>query len=396
VRATIRRSVGQPGSVQAFEQTSIVARIPGYVRKWNVDRGDRVRKGDVLAELSVPEMVSELELKTEQVAQARKALAVAAAQVDTARARVLEAEAALARAEATHAYWKGQSERFGGLVKKNVLDQQTGEEVLTQHRSAAAALEEARAKIVSARAACREKEAARDRAEVDIRAAEADRRRQADLLAYSRLTAPYDGVVTQRNVDTGKFVRPATGAPEDVLYVVEQTDVVRVFVSVPEADAPWVSVGTPATVRLQALEEKLDGEVTRTAWSLNPATRTLLAEIDLPNPHGRLRPGMYVHATLEAQWPDVLTLPAAAVVTEGDVNVGYRNFCWIVEDGRVRRTRVQVGARDEERVEVRKKEVAGPEGGKHRWVAMTGEEEVVAGDLAGLTDGQAVTHSPGP
>jgi HlyD family secretion protein len=399
---TIRREVGQPGYIQAYERTPIVSKIPGYILKWHVDLGDAVKKDQVLAELWVPEMVSELKLKEEKVEQARKALAMAQAQVATAKAHVQEVVAGLSRAEENRNYWKSQSARFANLVKDSVIDRQSQEEAFNQYRSASAALEEAKAKIESAKAAQQEKESARDKAEVDIRAADAARQQQADLVGYATLKAPYDGVVTQRNnnLSTGQFVHPATGAQADVLYVVERTDTVRIYVSVPETDADWVHVGTAATIRVQALQgQEFKGEVTRTAWSLNNVTRTLLAEIDLENPElpkvgRRLRPGLYAYAIVEAEWPDVLTVPATAVLTEGDVNVGYKHYCFIVEDGRVKRTQIEIGARNDQLVEVLKKRA--PETGTEkgpRWEPFTGKEEVVRGDLSGLKDGQEVEVS---
>jgi HlyD family secretion protein len=396
-RKTIRREVGQPGFIQAFERTPIVSKLPGYVLKWNVDRGDVVHKDEVLAELWVPDMVSELKLKGAQVEQAQKSLAMARDRVTSAKARVQEAVAGVGRAEASHEYWKSQSARFGKLVSDNVLDKQTQEETQNQYRGAAAALTEAQAKVESARALQQEAESARDKAEADVRAAEADRQRQADLVGYATLKAPYDGVVTQMNVNTRQFVQPATGGQGDVLYVVERTDQVRVFVSVPETDAAWVRKGAAATVRVQALQgQEFQGTVTRTSWSLNQTTRTLLAEIDLPNPEvpkvgRRLRPGQYAYATITAEWQDVLTLPASAVVTEGDVNVGYQTFCYVVEDGRAKRTQIEIGARNDHLVEAIKKRVpAARPAEAPRWEPFTGAEQVVQGDLSGLKDGQAV------
>jgi RND family efflux transporter MFP subunit len=318
-RRTVRRTVGQPGSIQAFEQTPVVAKVPGYVAKWNVDIGAHVRKGDVLAELWVPELVAELKQKDEQVRQAEKALAMA-------------------------------------------------------------------------RASQAEKEAAKDKAEADVGAAGADRQRVAALAGYARLTAPYDGVVTQRNINTGQFVQPATSARGDVLFLVERTDPVRIFVAVPEADAAWVGDGAPARVRVQALlGQEFGGQVTRTSWSLNSTTRTLRAEIDLPNPDGRLRPGMYAYATVTGEHRGVLTVPAAAVVTQGDVNTGYQTFCYLVAYGKVRRTPLEAGARNDQLVEVVKKRTKpARQGAEPRWEPFTGEEEVVKGDLSGLKDGQAV------
>jgi multidrug efflux pump subunit AcrA (membrane-fusion protein) len=392
-RKTVRREVGEPGYIQAFEETPIVAKVSGYVRSWNVDIGQRLRKGDVLAELSVPELVAELQQKDEQVRQAEKMLAMAGAQVVTAKAQVEERKAGLARAEADRNYWRSQSERMTRLTQgSQVVDRQTAEEAANQLRSASAALKEAEAKVTSARANQAEKEAAKDKAEADVRAAEADRRRVAALVGYTQLTAPYDGVVTQRTVNTGQFVQPATGVKGDVLFRVERTDVVRVFVAVPEAEAAWVGVGAPARVRVQALlGQEFGGRVTRTAWSLNNTTRTLLTEIDLANPDGRLRPGMYAYASVTGEHRDVLTVPASAVTTQGDVNTGYQTFCYLVEYGKVRRTPVEVGARNDQLVEVLKKQTRPAGAGEgSRWEPFTGEEEVVKGDLTGLKDGQAV------
>lgn len=399
-RKTIRREVGQPGLIEAFERTPIVSKIPGYVLKWNVDIGDSIHKDDVLAELWVPEMVSELRLKEQMVRQAKKSLAMAQAQVETARAQIQESLAAVSRAESTHDYWQGQTARFASLVKGQVLDKQTEADTLNQSRSSAAALEEARARVESAKALLQEKASAREKADVDIRAAEAERQRQADLVGYATLTSPYEGVVTERNINTKQFVQPATSAQGDVLYVVERTDTVRIFVSVPETDADWVHVGTPAMVRVQALGgQEFEGEVTRTSWSLNAVTRTLRTEIDLENPElpkqgRRFRPGMYAYATVTAEWPDVLTLPTSAVVTEGDVNVGYKRFCYLVDDGRVKRTRIEIGARNDQLVEVLRKQVpASNPGEAPGWEAFAGTEQVVQKDVSGLKDGQPVEVS---
>jgi multidrug efflux pump subunit AcrA (membrane-fusion protein) len=398
-RKTIRREVGQPGVVQAFERTSIVSRIPGYVFNWQADIGDVVRKDAVLAELWVPEMHSELKLKEEVVEQAKKSLAMAQAQVATAKAQIQEATAVVAKAEANHNYWKGQTARFTGLVNNSVLDKQTQEETLNQYRSASAALAEAQAKVQSAEALQLEKESARGKAEADIRAAEADRRKQADMVAYAKLTAPYDGVVTQRNINTKQFVQPAVGEKGDVLYVIERTDIVRVFVSVPETDADWVQVGSPALVRVQALRgQEFQGQVTRTSWSLNRTTRTLLSEIDLPNPEvpkvgRRLRPGMYAYATVRADVPDVLAIPASAVVTEGDVNVGYTTYCYLLDAGRAKRTPIEIGARNDQLVEVLKKQLpATSPGEKPQWTTFTGDERIIVSGPGELSDGLEV-HS---
>ncbi len=394
---TLTRSIAQPGRIQAFEQTPIYAKIPGYVQKWNVDIGDEVHKGDVLAELWVPELVSELNVKKVQVEQAKKALALAKSQVETARALVKEAEAALGRARALHDYWKGQSERFDKLVGQSVLEKQSQADAHSQYQAASAALTEAQARITSAATLQQEKEVVREKAEIDIQAAEAELQRQADLVGYATLRAPYDGVVTRRNVNTHDFVQPPTAGKGDPLYVIERRDIVRVFVDVPEADAAWAAKGTPARVRIPALQgREVVGRVTRTSYALDRTTRTLLAEIDLPNPKDELRPGMYAYAHIDVEWRNVWTLPTSAVATEGDVNVGYQTFCYVVADGRVKRTPVELGARNEQLVEVLKKRVPGKDGEVPRWEPFTGAEVVVQNDLSALKDGQAVNLAPKP
>lgn len=380
-------TVSQPGSIQAYEQTPIYAKVPGYVLNWYVDIGDVVGAEELLAELWAPELVSELDLKTEESKVAVQVLAMADAQAATASAQISEAQAALGRAEAVHDYWKGQKDHFAKLVKENVLDKQSREDTNNQYRMAAAALTEAHARVASAKALLQEKQAAQARAKADIRAADASVRRQADLVGYATFQAPYAGVVTRRNISTFDFVQPPTAGKGDPLYVIERRDLMRVVVDVPETDAVWVARGTTARIRVLALKREFTARVARTAYSLDPQARTLRAEIDLDNAADLLRPGMYVSAVLESQRPKTLTLPAAAVVTEGDVNVGYKHFCYVVMDGRARRTPIEIGLRSGKFVEVLKKQIPG---GSEQWQDLAGSEEVIAQGLSGLRDGQAV------
>lgn len=389
IPGTIRRTISQPAAIQAFEQTPIYAKIPGYVLKWEVDIGDIVKKDQLLAELWTPELVSELKLRKEEVALAAKGLAMAEAQIASAKAQIKEAEAALSKAEAAHDYWKGQNEQFAKLVNQSVLDKQSKDDAHNQFRMAAAALNEAQAKIVSAKAALLERQAGRDKAEAAIRAAEAARERQADFVRYATFLAPFDGVVTRRTVNTFDFVQPPGAGKSEPMYVVERRDKMRVFVEVPEADAPWAAKGTPARVRVPALAgREFTGKIDRTSYAVDKSTRTLLVEIDLPNPSDELRPGMYAHAQIDAERKALWTLPVAAIATDGDVNVGFQAYCFLIVDGRARRTPITVGGRDDRRVEVVTKQ--GPAG----WQAFSGEEQVVRGDPSRLKDGQAVEARP--
>jgi multidrug efflux pump subunit AcrA (membrane-fusion protein) len=391
-RATLRRTVRQPGAIQAFEQTPIYPKIPGYVQKWHVDIGDAVGAGQLLAELYVPEMVEELKQKQSMVKQSQEAFAVAKAHVATAAALVQEAQAGLQRAAANRERWQREYERLSKLAG-SVIDAQVKDETWNQFQGAAAGYEEAKARVETAKATWEQFKSEQHKAAADIAVAEADGQRYAALVAYARLTAPFKGVVTRRNINTGDFVQPPTAGKGEPLYVVQQRDVVRIFVEVPETDAPWVHKGAAARIRVQALGgQEFTGSVVRTSYALDRTTRTLLAEVDLPNPEDRLRPGMYAFAAITAEHPNALTLPASAVVTQGDITQGFQTFCFLVADGKVRRTVIEVGVRDGQRVEVLKKQVTRTTpGGGTGWESFTGEERVVQDNVSALHDGQAVT-----
>jgi multidrug efflux pump subunit AcrA (membrane-fusion protein) len=405
-RAAIQHEVAQPGAIESFEETQVFAKVSGYVRKWNVDRGDRVRKGQVLAELWVPELEEELKQKEAlieqaeaQLGQAREAEKAAQSAHKSAVAQVEVAQAGRESLQARLERTQRQYERLQ-RVGSNVLDREQVEEARLGYETARAGVAEANARIRAAQAARDEARAQWNKATSDVRAAEASRKvaqKNRDYVKaqvqYTRLPAPYNGVVTQRGVNTGDFVRAATAGTDRPLYTVRRTDRMRVVVDVPESDAGWVDRGTAALLRVPKLPgQAFTGEVARISWALDSSTRTLRAEIDLPNADGRLRPGMYVHATLSARATDVLTLPRSAVLTEGEVTRGYRSYCYQVEDGKAGRLEVQIGSADDERIQVLKKRIppASP-GGAPRWVDFTGTEEVARDGLKGLSDGCPVT-----
>jgi RND family efflux transporter MFP subunit len=363
-RTTLHRTTQGPGYIQAYEQTAIFAKIPGYVRKWHVDIGNHVQEREILAELWIPEMEVELKQKEALVGQAE-------AELRLARAAVGAAEAEYKRA-------KSQHERLALLRQSGTIDKENSEEATLGFEASLArrdtAWEEVRVR------------------EARLEVAKQNRDQVKTLLAYRQLTAPFNGVITRRNINTDDFVQPPTAGKGEPLYVVERRDIMRIFVPVREEDSPWVNQGLPATVRVQALPgQEFTAKVQRTSYSLDRAAHTLLAEIDLPNPQDRLRPNMYAYAVITLEQPDVLTLPASAVVTQGDVTQGYQTYCFIVEDGKLRRTLLQVGARSADRIEVLKKQVGS--GRKFRWQDLTGEEIIVQDNLSTLTDGQAVQVS---
>jgi HlyD family secretion protein len=404
---TISRTVGQPGFIYAYEQTAIYPKVAGYVKKWKVDIGDRIEKDQEIATLSVPELDAELlqkqaqvELDQAQVLVAERMVEVATNNEKVAGAQVEEARAGVNKFQAGVERWESEVKRLTGLSGENgVIDKQVLGESQKQLKVEIASRDAAKSTVIAAEATQLARRSDIEKARADVVAArakvqssQADVKRVAALVGYTHITAPYDGVVVARNANTGDYLQPSSGdqsvssvgpgqsAAHVPLYVVARTDKIRVFVDVPEMDASSVTRGTEARVRIQALQdEEVAATVTRTSWSLHRETRTLRAEIDLPNPDSRLLPGMYAYGNVLIHRNNVRAVPLAAVV-----ELGNQNCCYLYEDGKAVQTSVQTGINDGKWVEVIKKRVKGV------WTDFAGTEEVVLGDLSELTDGQAV------
>lgn len=384
-RQTVRRGVGEPGHLLAFETTEVHAKLPGYVREWKVNIGARVEKGRVLAELWVPETEAELAQKravVEQAVASRKqteaALVVAESNVAGSEAKLAEVRAGVARAEADLDRWNSETARVAQLVGERAVTASLLDETRSKLRSAEASLEEVKAQVRTAEVALTQSHAAREQARSDLVAAASaivvareDARRVEALLGYSRIEAPFDGVVIRKNVETGQLTRP--GADAEPLFVLARSDLVTITIDVPEMFAPALDPGDRAEIKLQAMNGRIvEGKVTRTSWALDPKTRTVRAEIDLPNPGGTLLPGLYVYVTVFVEeHHDVLTVPTTAVVKDKDASC-----CVVVAGNKAVRQPIRTGLDDGTRTEV----VSGLEGG----------EDVVKANAASLVDGQRV------
>ena len=247
-RRDIRMTVVQPGTIQAFEVTPIYSRISGYVEKYRYNIGDRVKAGDVLLDMWIPDLVEQHGQKSAavkraevQIRVAESALRAAEAKLETAKARIVSAEAGVKRAQASYTRWESEYKRLETLVNQRVLDVQVRDETYRQFEEAAAARDQANAMVSEATSARDQAAADRDRARVDVEAARADlevaradERRGPVMVEYGHIKAPYDGVITQRNVSPGDYLQPGGGTNGRPLFVLEQTDPVRVFVGVPE------------------------------------------------------------------------------------------------------------------------------------------------------------------
>jgi RND family efflux transporter MFP subunit len=305
-RRPMARLSSQPATAEALHEADLGSKVSGEVTELNVDIGSRVKAGQVLARMAVPELI-----------QARNG---AAAQVAALRS----------------AY-----ERTAALAERNSVTQKS--------------LAEAKSRLDGAIAVEAEAEAE---------------------MAYATIQAPFDGVVTTRAIDRGDMVYQASspkGSGQPLLRVA-QVDVIRVKTYLPERDAIWADPGDAATVAFEALPGRtFNGKVSRVSGVLDPATRTMLVEIDLENADGRIKPGFYGRTEIALERREAaLALPSAAVRTDG----GNAYVYVIGADDTVRRTPVAMGVQDAGWIEIES--------------GLTGGERVVAGNVAGLSDGSAV------
>ena len=244
-------------------------------------------------------------------------------------------------------------------------------------------------------------------ARADLGVAESEAKRLNAWVGYLVLPAPFDGTIVARNANTGDFVLPATGDPTAMsrapylspnaqaspIYVVDRTDVVRIFVDIPEKDANYVQIGTKATVLARAFRDQLiPATVTRTSWALNVKSRTLRAEIDLPNTDSQILPGMYAYGEVIIERPRVRSLPLDAIIQSGG-----QAFIWMYEKGKAKRTEIVTGVSDGQWTEVTNRRVSGSrkkDSGETLWTPFDGTEQVIVGDLSILTDGAPVQVAP--
>ncbi len=402
-RRDIRMTVVQPGTIEAFETAPIYSRISGYVQKYRFNIGDRVKAGAILLDMWIPDLVEQLAQKTAAVKRAQvqirvteSALRAADARLETAKARVISAEAGVKRAQASYTRWESEYKRLELLVTQRVLDVQVRDETYRQFEEAAAARDQATAMVSEMNSARDQATADRDRARVDVEAARADlevaradEREARVVVEYGQIKAPFDGVITQRNVSPGDYLQPGGGSNGRPLFVLEQIDPVRVFVGVPELASFFIHENDTALIRFQALAGATrEGKVVRSGFSLNPSTRTLQTEIDIPNSDGHLRPGWYVTVSITIDRKQVWTLPSNAIGFQGQ-----RNFVYLQINGKPVRTPVIIGPSDDTHTQVLKKYSSVFD--TNAWPFFDGTEDVLAGNLDVLAEGQPATAEGG-
>lgn len=261
-----------PGQTAAWYESTIYARVNGYVGAWRADIGDRVKKGQLLATIETPELDAEL--------------AAARSQLKTSEAQVVARQAETEFAKSTNERWRD--------APKGVVSEQERESKKADYNSTTARLYAAQAQVAA------------DKSRVDQYNA---------LAAFKKVTAPFDGIVTERKIDLGNLVTAGSSTTTTPLYRVTQNDPLRVFVDVPQSAAQeLVKPGVPAEVRASgSFAGVFPGKIARSAEAIDPQARTMRVEVDLPNPRGALVPGLYVDVAFRLEPKGLVEVPAAAL-----------------------------------------------------------------------------------
>jgi RND family efflux transporter MFP subunit len=313
-----------PGTLLGVVQSTVYARSNGYIVRWVRDIGASVKKGDLLAEITAPEIEQEL-------SQAVSARAQAAAGAELA---------------------KSTADRWQALRKQDAVTQQDLDERLSAYNQAAA----------------------------NLAATQANVGRLQKLTGFNRVVAPFDGVVTQRNIDVGDLVNAGNGGTGQALFSVAQVDPLRLYVFVPQVYAHEIKVGAPVTVTLaERVGEQYRGTIARTAGAIDAATRTMQVEIRVPNPTGALIAGSYVQVTLPISAdPHALVVPTNVLLFRPE---GTR-IALVDSAGQVHLTLVQLGTDFGTRVEI----LSG----------LAATDRIVVNPADSLADGDVVTLTAPP
>ncbi len=349
-RANLSTELVLTAEFEPFQEVDVMAKVSGYIRQINVDIGDRVREGQLLATLEIPEMQDDL--------------VHAAAAIDEATAALATAKDELQRAESAHEIEHVSYSRILDVSKTEpgLVPQQQVDEAHSRDLVAEAQVSAAKSRIVEA--------------QQRIRVAQADQARLKTMYQYAVITAPFTGVVTRRYANTGSLIQAGTSSQTQAMPVIRLSEngLLRLQLPVPESTVPLVHLGEPVDVKVQALHRTFAGRVARFADKVDESTRTMKTEVDVANPTLELVPGMYAEVDLiTEQRKDALTVPVEAVDGSGD---SARVFT-VQPAGTIRILPVRIGIESAQRVEVRSNEL-------HLG------DEVVVGSRSNLKEGMKV------
>lgn len=324
-RHTIANTLTISGEFKPFQDVDVHAKVAGYIKVIKVDVGDHVKEGQTLAVLEVPELTAQLAGTDAAVRRSRD-------EIRRAQSDMERAQSAHSAAHSAYARLKQAADSRAGLVAQQELDESQAKDL------------EAEAQVASTQAEL-------SAAQQQLQEAEANQRQYTALSDYSHIIAPFAGVVTARYADTGALVAAGTSSSTQAIAVVRlaQISKLRLVLPIPESLAGQIRLGDPVKVHVQALNQDIEGKVSRFADSLDLQTRTMETEIDFENREGRLIPGMYAETRLSMrEKKNALTVPLEAVTRNGDdATVLAVNAQNILEE-----RHVKLGLEDNARVEV--------------------------------------------
>lgn len=324
-RAPIRQSLVLSGWFKPFQNVDVHAKVAGYIKAIYVDVGDKVKRGQTLAILEVPELNA-------QLMAAQAAIKRAEDSVQRSKNEVARDKSAHEAVHLDYTRLKEASDQQPGLIAQQELDDEFAKDQVAEAQIEAA-------------------EAALSAAKNELGIAQANEQRLQDLSDYTRIVAPFDGVVTKRYADTGALVQAGTASSTQAMPVVTiaQYDRLRLVLPVPEQNVPAVHLGSLVDVNVLALHRHFVGKVARFADSLDMQTRTMHTEVDVENPKNTLVEGMYANVTLVLhQDADALSVPLQAVTRNGNS----ASVVLVNPQDRIELRPVQLGLEGATRVEV--------------------------------------------
>jgi RND family efflux transporter MFP subunit len=349
IRADLSTNLNLTGEFEPYQEVDVMAKVAGYLKTIKVDIGDRVREGQLLATLEIPEMADEA---TKAAASSDQAMA----EVSTASDQLHQAESAHELAHLSYTRILEVSKKEAGLVPQQQLDEFHSRDLVAE------------AQVAAAKSNLRS-------AEQRTHVTRAEEGRLKTLYNYATITAPFTGVVTKRYANTGSMIQAGTASQSQAMPVIRlsQNNLLRLILPVPESIVPHIHIGGALDVRVPSLGRTFPGRVVRFAEKIQLSTRTMDTEVDVPNPGLTLIPGMYAEVSLRVEdRKNVLSLPLDAV--EG---VGTSARVYVVQPpGVIHFTPVVLGMETAQRVEI----LSGLQEG----------DRVIVGRHAGLKDGDKV------
>jgi RND family efflux transporter MFP subunit len=324
-RQAITSTLTVAGQFQAFQEVDLHAKVSGYIRRINVDIGDRVKAGQVIATLEVPELNAQLSGTQAEVRHSQS-------EITRAESEVARAAADYSALHAAYSRLQQAAQQRPGLIAEQELD-------------------DARAKDQHAAAQVDVAKASFEASQQQLGVSRADRERAKTLSDYSVVTAPFAGVVTMRYADTGSLIQAGTASNTQAMPVVRvaESDLLRLRMPVPESSVPYIQEGGTVDVRVPANGKHFVGRIIRFTRSLDPSTRTMLVEVDVPNSDMSLSPGMYAETVITLQnRPNVLVIPLQALVQ----NQAQPYVLVVDSANRIEKRAVTLGIHGPEQVEI--------------------------------------------